>query len=247
MTALVRTELLKLRTTRVPLVLLVVTLAVTVAVTAMVLNAPPEAFDLTGAERILPLAQLSFLHVFSFGLGIVMLAGEYRHRTIRQTLLVTPVRGKVLTAKLIAALVPGLVLGVLATVVALAIGAVWLTSRGVDVSLAARELLLAVLGSLGVMTLSAPLGVAVAAVIPRQSAAVIAYLLWLQFGKGAIDRWLPTVTRYLPDEALLAFGRDPYVYALEPVPVWAGGVIVLAYIAAFSLLGNRVVLRRDIP
>src|SRR5947209_19626403 len=44
-------------------------------------------------------------------MGILLIGGEYRHRTITPTFLATPKRGRVLAAKTVAAAASGLVIG----------------------------------------------------------------------------------------------------------------------------------------
>ena len=54
--------------------------------------------------------------------GVLVMTNEYRFGTIRPTLLVTPQRPTVVSAKLVAGLLAGLVFGVVAEVLAFGIG-----------------------------------------------------------------------------------------------------------------------------
>jgi len=247
MTALARAELLKLRTTRVPWILLAAALAVVALFAAVTLLSPPEAFGLSGAERLVPLVEgARSAQLFAFGVGVVMLAGEYRHNTIRQTLLTTPARGRVLAAKLLVAVPVGLVLAVAVLVLTLAVGVPWLLLDGVAIDPTDRELLLVLLGQGAALVLVVPLGVALAALLRLQSLTVVAFVLWTGFGEFLVDFFLSRATPYLPNEALNALARSDGL-AVDPVPMWAGALLVSGYIAVLALLGKQLTLRRDIP
>ena len=63
-------------------------------------------------------------------LGVTVTAGEYRHGTITATFLVTPVRERVLVAKLIAALLLGFAFAVAGVVVNVLVGWLALQAKG---------------------------------------------------------------------------------------------------------------------
>ena len=102
MTRLVRAELLKLRTTRLLLWLGLLILALEVLVIA--LHVSKDSLDSLSGTRnqrdVVSIAAISAL--ISLILGIVSSAGEFAHGTIGQTFLVSPVRERVVAAKLLA-------------------------------------------------------------------------------------------------------------------------------------------------
>jgi ABC-2 type transport system permease protein len=96
-----RSEWLKLRTTRVLLWIGLVDAAL-VCITAISVAASSGSIDSPADDR--SIAQIAgAAAVFALVLGIVVMAGESTHGTITQTLLVTPVRERVLAAKIVVA------------------------------------------------------------------------------------------------------------------------------------------------
>ena len=116
MTALVRAELLKLRTVKLPLWLLLTTLLlVLLGVLATVLTAGLEGAPLRRDDPELmarAVANASGGNVVVLILGILTLTQEFRFGTATPSFLVTPKRGRVLVAKLIAIALVGAVFAV---------------------------------------------------------------------------------------------------------------------------------------
>jgi ABC-2 type transport system permease protein len=247
MTRLVKAELLKLWTTRTARVLLALTAAGTAALVALVLalaGRPGQPALGDDALDQLVLAPNGPLTLAALVLGVLGMAGEFRHGTATSTFLVTPVRGRVVAAKLVAAAVAGLVIAVVATAVVLAIALPWLPAKGADVTvdlgLAGR-----LAGLAAAVALYAVLGTGLGAVFRNQFAAVIAGLLWWQGGLedlvvGVLHR--PALGRWLPEgaaSALIAPGDGT-------LAIWAGGLLFAAYGLGLALLGGRLVVGRDL-
>lgn len=96
---LVRSEWIKFRSVRSTLILLFAGGLLTVGIALLIIN------DIKGEGRTYHVTDISFgvqLSVFLFGaLGVQVLGQEYRFNTIRNTFSISPVRWKVLVAKLI--------------------------------------------------------------------------------------------------------------------------------------------------
>ena len=75
---------------------------------------------------------------------MLLVTSEYRYGTIRPTFLFTPRRSRVLSAKLIAGLLTGLVFGAAAVGLALGIGSLILSARGIPSALDSGEIALLV-------------------------------------------------------------------------------------------------------
>jgi len=134
MTRLVQAELLKLWTTRTARVLLALTAAGTAALVTLVLalaGRPGQPALGDDALRQLVGVPNGPLTLAALVLGVLGMAGELRHGTATSTFLVTPVRGRVVAAKLAAAALAGLAMALVATAVGLAIGLPWLHAKGI--------------------------------------------------------------------------------------------------------------------
>src|SRR5215467_88649 len=123
------TEFLKLRTTRTPLVLLAAAQLVIVAgVSGLFVGGHVDVSDPVTAQRAI--AHAGLVSIFSLVLGILAVAGEYRHKTITDTYLGTPRRGRVVAGKLGTYGLTGAAFGVVSTVTAVAATAIWLAAKG---------------------------------------------------------------------------------------------------------------------
>jgi len=247
-TRLIQAELLKLRTTRSARVLLALTAAGTAALVTVVLllagRLGQPALD-GDALRQLVLVPDGPLTLAALVLGILGMAGEFRHGTATSAFLVTPVRGRVVAAKLVAGAVAGLAMALAATAVVLAIALPWLPAKGVEVAVADTGLATRLAGLWAAVALYAVVGVALGALLRNQVAAVVVGLLWWQGGVeelvvGVLRR--PGLERWLPEgaaAALLAPGD-------ATLPMWAGGLVLAAYGLGLALVGGRLVVRRDL-
>lgn len=249
MTHALRAEVLKLFTTRLWLwlSLLAVGLAGLVA-TLISATAGAAIEEVGGALPTVLSGATSFGYLVSAVLGVVGLTGEFRHLTATPTFLAVPRRGLVVSAKMLVALVFGLVLGVVTLGVAYAIAAPWLDSKGLtaDGDLVTRALV----GGVVTIAVFGVIGVGVGALLRNQIAAVVAIVLYL-FVLEPIVGAVPGVRRafpYLPGGAVASLTQTqeqqlPGVVLLEP---WQGGALLLAYGAVFAVLGTWLAVRRDI-
>jgi ABC-2 type transport system permease protein len=246
MTRLVRAELAKLRTTRTaPMMLAAMAAFAVVTVTFIVTVAGTEGNPPLDADslRWIVAAPSRVVSGAVLLLGILAMAGEFRHQTITQTFLVTPNRGRVVAAKLAATILVGLVFAVATTAVVLAVGVPWLSVEGVPIRLTGA-LGSKLAGVLAAAALSGLLGVAVAALVRNQVAAVVGALLWFLLAEGVLPVVLraPTLPRWLPGGATAAL-TDP---GGQYLPAWAGGLLLAGYALVLAAVGSRLTVRRDI-
>lgn len=235
-------EVLKLRTVRSPWVLLAVAQVVIVAGAA-----GPFVSGDRGDPAIVRAgaAHLGLVAMFTLVLGIMAVAGEHRHRTVTDTFLTHPRRGRVLTGKLAVYTGAGVVFGVVGAVTALAATAVAAAATGVTVDWSDAELWRTVAGCVGWNVAFAALGVGVGALVPNLTAAVVAALAWLALVEAVVAALVgDAVSRWLPFAAGSALGRLPS--GADGLPQWGAALVLAGYVAATAVAGAIATTRRDI-
>ncbi|MGA5300079.1 ABC transporter permease [Nucisporomicrobium flavum] len=242
MTALFSAELLRLRTTRSVWLLLVAgQVLIVVGVSGVMLDR-----DDIGSPSVqqTAVAHIGLISLLSLVLGIMAVAGEYRHRTITDTYLAVPRRGRIVAAKLAVHAAAGLVFGVVTASTALAASAVWLAVRGFSLDLGSADLWLTVAGGVAWIAAFAAIGVGVGALVTNQIAAIAAALAWLALVEGLVAPLVGDAGRWLPFALGSALDRLPT--AVDGPPQWQAGLALIGYAAAFVLAGVATTLRRDI-
>lgn len=246
MSALVGAEFLKLRTTRawIGFVLAVVALS-GIASAATVGGAP--AIDLGTSELSREILRSAlFAGLVAFLVGIMSVTSEWRHGTVTRTFLVTPRRGRVLVAKELSIVFVAAAFAVSALIVTLAIAVPWLAFEHSSLELNGGSA--AVVGQiLAASVLWGALGVGVGAVVQSQTFALVGSILWILLVEALIQALLglvdlEAVAHYLPGQALSAFDET----FDGGLPVWAGGVVGLAWVVALGALGYLRMSRQDV-
>jgi ABC-2 type transport system permease protein len=178
-------------------------------------------------------------------LGILGMAGEFRHQTVTQAFLVTPDRGRVVAAKLVAYPLAGIALTLTILAFTAAVAAGWLAAKGITPSLPpagalGRMVGVALLGS----ALCGLVGVGVAALVRNQVAALVGVAVWVLVVEGLLLSLLnaPSLGKWLPSAAAAAITSPGGVHLSR----WGGTLLLAAYGLAFALAGTRLVVRRDI-
>jgi ABC-2 type transport system permease protein len=243
-----RSELLKQRSTGTNLGLLASLLGlVALAVLLHAFGLPVDSFD-GGSEQLEGALgwgeKLGAL--FAGLLGAMSITSEFRHGTIRPTFLVTPRRARVLTAKVAASTLFGAGFGLIATLLAAAVGSAALGARGIEIQLDAGDYALFLAGGAAASALWAAIGVGIGAIVRNQVPALIGICTWLLFVEGIIAGDLLTavgdVTRFAPGAAAAAVsGQDPGTYLAPAV----GALVLVLYAVAAALAASRSI-RRDV-
>ena len=267
----IRAEFVKLLTTKLWWILLIVLLAY-VAFTAGIVGlafsgslpepggSPDPSAPQIPAEVLPPIIYSvahSIGYVFPLLLGTLAVTGEFRHQTLTPTFLATPKRGRVLAAKLVVMAIFGALYGVVALIGAVGTGAAVLSINGTtglddsDHWLMFARIVLA-------MALWAIIGVGVGALIPNQVAAIVVVLAFTQFIEpilrtiaGIVD-WVADVGNYLPGAAGDTLAGASIFTALagpgaDPaLEWWHGGLLLLAYALVATIVGYLVSWRRDV-
>jgi ABC-2 type transport system permease protein len=191
-------------------------------------------------EAAYSMAQQGYL--FAMVTGVLLVAGEYRHRTITWALLATPRRTRVVAAKLAVCGVVGLIVGLTAAVATglTVFAATGLFTPGVP---------LALLGSVASTTLWALFGGALGALVRNQLAAVVVAFVWFFYAEWALVAMVPTVGRWTPTgaaKAVSGWTRDTMPVAGDLLPMWLGGAVFLAYALAAAAVAVVTTTRRDV-
>lgn len=198
---LVRAELLKIRSTRMWLGMLALSLgfslmglAVYVALAGVEMDGEATIPPVTDPATVRAFyASASGGVLFMMILGIMGITGEYRHQTISGTFLVTPVRGRVLAAKLISYFLFGAGFGLATVLFTVAVALPALAIKGGSTSLLDHDVPLILGGTVLAMALYALVGLGLGALIRNQIAAIIVAVGWVQLVEGIVTIALPQV------------------------------------------------------
>jgi ABC-2 type transport system permease protein len=243
MMAQIKAELLKVRSTRTTsgLVAGMAGLTVLVVVLSGLLT---QAEDLASKKDQLSLFAPGGLALIFSGLaGVLLVTSEYRYGTIHPTFVFTPRRGRVLWAKLTAGVLTGLVFGVTGVGLALGIGSLILSARGIPSALDGGEITLLVLGGLAAIGLRGAFGVGLGAIVRNQVAAVIGLLAWDFVVNGLLFGLAPSVGRFMPTTAADALMGLKTAHLLGPA---AGGATLFGWTLVLALAGIALTRRRDV-
>lgn len=197
-------------------------------------------------------------YVFPLLIGTLLVTGEFRHNTLTPTFLTTPKRGRVLTAKVLAGAVMGLVYAALALIVTVGPAAGILAGFGQHTGLDS-SVTWAMLGRIVVaFVLWVVVGIGVGLVVRNQVAAVVIVLAFTQFVEpllrfgGAFVSGLSDAARFLPGAAsdtlvgASLFSASAGGDAGQPLEWWVGGLVLLAYGLLLTVLGYLSSWRRDV-
>ena len=243
MIALIRSELLKLRTTRTALALIVGMVGLIVLFTLLSGLVTDDAFLLDRNNQFQVLANGSIASAFAAVLGVLSLTTEVRHGTVRSTFLAEPRRTRVLAAKLVAITAFSLVLGVVGIGLSYAIGKICLDARGMPWLLSGSNVVLLLAGAVAASVLWGAFALAIGAIVRNQVGAIVGLLIWTLLVESILFALVPSVGRYLPAQAsnvLTEIGTP------HQLPITAGVLVFLGYVALAAVAGAVVTARRDV-
>lgn len=236
-------ELRKMRSTRTNLALLagmVGLILLTVLLTGFITK-KPELAQLKNQYALLSAGTSAAL--FAALIGVMAITSEFRHGTIRPTFVVTPHRRRVISAKVLASLLMGVLFGLAAIGLSFGLGYAILAGRGISLALDANHVAWLFVGTPLMTAAWAALGVGLGAVVRNQVFAVIGLIVWAMVVDNLVRGLVPSIGGYTPVGASAALVADPAEYVLAAAP---GGLLLLAYVAAFVTAGAILVARRDV-
>ena len=247
MTALLRSELFKQRSTRTDLGLFAGMLGLVVlAVLLHGFGLPAE--NIAGAsDQLMVFGRGEFLGaLFAALLGAMSITAEIRHGTIRPTFLVSPWRGRVVAAKVWVSTLIGAGFGLAASTLAAGVGTATLAARGIDVQLNGGDYALLLAGGAAAAALWAAIGVGLGAVVRSQVPTIVGISAWLLFVEGLLVgdiTGVADVGRFAPGAlGMAASGQEPDTLLAPAVGV---GLLAL-YAVAAAAAGWVATTRRDV-
>ncbi|WP_028649869.1 ABC transporter permease subunit [Nocardiopsis sp. CNT312] len=254
MTALVRSELRKVFTTRLWWIMLLAALAwVGLSLGLIIVSAGMEGgFAADSAEyagAVWPMGASGTL--FALVVGIVVVTSEYQHRTVNTTFLVSPRRLPVVLAKAVAAALVGLLFGAVVVGLSAVVAGASILAGGGELNLVDNQVPRVLLGSVAAHVAYTVIGVGVGALIRHQVAALVVGILWVFMLEPilVVVPQLQDVGRWLPGGAVSALydtGVDYGMGAMELLPVWGASMVLAGYAAVAIALAAATTLRRDV-
>jgi ABC-2 type transport system permease protein len=243
MIAQTRAELLKIRTTRTTLglVLGMIALILLFGLLSGLLTKAPHLLTKDDQRAVLGVGGIA--GVFSALVGVLLVTSEYRFGTIRPTFLFTPRRSRVIAAKLAASMLAAVAFGIVGEGLGFALGYLTLTGRGIHIVLNGGDITLLLLGTLAGIILWAGIGVGVATIVRNQVGTIIGLLAWGFIVESLLFAFVPSVGRLTPGEAQNALTGLTTQHLLSPT---AGAATLIAWVAALMLAALTLSARRDV-
>jgi ABC-2 type transport system permease protein len=248
---LVRAEFLKLRTTQVWFWMLLLALAVS----ALLVVASIAPHDGIRHERQVPNLLAAFAsspgYVIVFVLGVLGVTTEFRYQTITPTVLQTPSRWAIVTAKMITYAIVGVLYAVAVLLVEAAVGVPWLSTKGLTVHLGDGAVQHAIIGTFGVIALFGIVGLGVGALLRNQIVAVVVGIIFLAIIENVLLA-IPVVKHawpYTPNggtQAILYTSGQNTVNGVHLLSTGAGVVVLLLWAFIPAIVGAAFSMNRDI-
>ena len=243
MIAQTKAELLKIRSTRTTLglVLGMIALILLFGLLAGLLTKTPNLLTKNDQRAVLGVGSIA--GVFSALVGVLLVTSEYRFGSIRPTFLFTPRRSRVIGAKLAASMLTGVAFGIVGEGIGFGLVYLILKGRGIPFALTGGELTLLLFGTLAGIVLWAAIGAGVAAIVRNQVGTIIGLLAWGFIVENLLFAFVPSIGRLTPGEAQNALTGLTTNHLLSPA---TGGATLIAWTAALTLIALALTARRDV-
>lgn len=242
MIPLLRAELLKLRTTRTFVALVAAALALSLLVVCLT---AALGSDFSEAD-VRDLFTTDFSGLFILLLGVMGMAGEWRHRTITSTVLAAPDRWRMLAAKTLSYAMAGVVLSLIVTVSIMAIGTLILSARG-ETTFGVGDLAGVLWRNLVTAGLAGAIGVCVGGLLRSQVVGIVGLLVLAFAVEPAVIGLAPDVGRFGPTQ-----GAPNGILGINPfgdAQLLAPGIALLVMLAWVGLgfgVTGALLRRRDL-
>lgn len=237
---LLRSEWIKLWTTRTTWVMLAAGLIAEALFAGLYTGLAPVR-EINDLEEVA--TGTGLLMVLVLILGVLIVTAEFRHGTASSTFLATPQRYPALAAKLVAALLVGLIAGLAFVVVNAGLSLPLLSGRGGDLPTTSR-LVEVYAGVVVSFALLCAFGLGVGAIVRNQVGAMIAAIA-LFFVLSPLPELLPgSIGDFFPAQAVGAL--HGHVEGGGTLGQVTGGLVLAAWAAALVVAGTALVCRRDV-
>jgi ABC-2 type transport system permease protein len=256
MISAIKTELLKIRTSRMALGLLVAA-AVWTAMVSLIESSRsgpggivPSLATEAGLRAVL--SSTGFATILAAVFGVTISSGEFRHRTATDTYLDEPDRRRVLAAKATTAAAAGLLFGLVATTVTTTVGLVFTVTRGYAVPIGAGTIARYAAGAVISASLLAAAGAALGTLIRSQLAGIVTVFAWAFGLEQIIGGLSKTVATYLPFTAAstmsgaISKSMPPLPPDLNPLPFAAATALLLVVAWLLLTAASHATVNRDI-
>jgi ABC-2 type transport system permease protein len=261
MIALIRAEVLKIRTMRMSYGLLAT--AVGLSAFFAVLEASRAGNSTTGVPAISTAVGLrtvttvtGFAMLMAGVLGAIIATGEFRHSTATLTYLATPRRSRVLAAKAIAAAAAGTVFGLVSGVISTVVGVAFAAAKHDHLALGTGALAGHVAGAILGAALLGAIGVGIGSLVRSQIGAIIGIFAWAIIVESVVGGLFDSVRPYLPYTSATtlagtslggaAFGPAHKVSGGQPLPFVAAAALLAGIALIVSLVAATTTVRRDV-
>lgn len=190
-------------------------------------------------------------------LGVVLVTSEYYQQTATTTFLITPRRSRVVLAKLATAVLLAGLAWLVATVLSLGVGSLFLHHEGLGSQLSQPGVLRAVGLNLAAYVIWAVFGVGVGALVRHQLAATVGTTVLYLAGTGAAGLfellreyvihhdWILTAQVVLPPIASAVMISPTKTFDQSPGQ-WVGAAVLVAYGLVMGAIGITTLRRRDV-
>jgi len=251
MITLVRAEFRKLLTTQVWFWLLLATVAIS-ALLIVAQLAPADSDVRSSVDVANMFASSSRPNVLVFVLGVLGVTTEFRYQTITPTVLQTPSRWAIVTAKMITYALVGVVYALVAVAVQIAMAVPWLSTKGVHVDFGNTQIDRSLAAVFGVIALFGIIGLGVGALLRNQVVAVVVGIVFLLVIQNILIA-IPVVKHafpFMPDGAadamLLSNLKLTDFNGVSLLTPLQGVIVLLAWALVPAVLGASITMTRDI-
>ena len=254
MISLIRSEFRKVFSTKLLFILIISAVAFALLQVFLLIFVTPTGFNPDANQLMNPqyiksiTASAGSASIFLLILGIVAMSGEYRNQTITSTFLVTPVRWKVIVAKMATFAILAFFIAILLWLIVSITAMLLLTTQDsapFEWSGAFEILGGTVLG----LVLYGVLGVAIGSLITSQVAAIIIALIWFLIVEALLSVFFATFANWLPGgafNAILQTNGNPEAIDADLLSVPVGALVLIGYAAIFAIAAAFFTTKRDI-